>query len=51
MSVLRYCGIAICIFTSPFGAEAAISNARTLSSNSNVRVIKGLTSRLEVSFA
>ncbi|MER9242926.1 hypothetical protein NKI47_28765 [Mesorhizobium sp. M0633] len=32
-----YCGKAICIFTSPFGADAAISNARTLSSNSNVR--------------
>ena len=35
---------AICIFTSPFGAEAAISNARTLSSKSNVRVIRGFTS-------
>ena len=39
-----YCGNSICNFTSAGGAEAAISNARTLSSNENVRVISGLTS-------
>src|SRR5690606_34792345 len=36
-----YCGSSICILTSPFGADAAISKARTLSSKPKVRVISG----------
>ena len=44
MAATTYCGIAICIFTSLGGADAATSKACTLSSNSNLRVISGFTS-------